>query len=82
MPGNRTEIGVFHPLRKAENELIDICEALGFSVATGPIVEDMFHNFEALNIPETHPSRDMHDTFYLDQNKVLRTHTSSVQIRI
>ena len=81
LPGNRPNIGVEHPLRRAERELVLICESLGFSVATGPIIEDMFHNFEALNIPETHPARDMHDTFYLDGHRVLRTHTSSVQIR-
>ena len=54
---------------------------MGFSVADGPIIEDMFHNFEALNIPDSHPSRDMHDTFYLKDDHVMRTHTSSVQIR-
>ncbi|MEK9726720.1 MAG: phenylalanine--tRNA ligase subunit alpha [Candidatus Margulisiibacteriota bacterium] len=81
LPGRRAQFGGLHPIRKAEYELVDICESLGFSVASGPIIEDMFHNFEALNIPETHPSRDMHDTFYLAENKVLRTHTSSVQIR-
>ena len=81
LPGNRFEIGAMHPIKKAEKELVEICERLGFSVASGPIIEDMFHNFEALNIPETHPSRDMHDTFYLADKKVMRTHTSSVQIR-
>ena len=81
LPGNRSAHGVLHPIRKAEMELIEICESMGFSVATGPIIEDAFHNFEALNIPETHPSRDMHDTFYLSGDNVLRTHTSSVQIR-
>ncbi len=81
LPGRRVSFGDLHPIRKAEYELVQICESMGFSVATGPIIEDMFHNFEALNIPETHPSRDMHDTFYLANDKVLRTHTSSVQIR-
>lgn len=81
LPGSRPDIGVSHPIKMAERELISICESLGFSVASGPIIEDMFHNFEALNIPESHPSRDMHDTFYLDNNEVMRTHTSSVQIR-
>ncbi len=81
LPADRCDIGVMHPIKKAEKELIAICESLGFSVATGPIVEDMFHNFEALNIPDSHPSRDMHDTFYLENNHVMRTHTSSVQIR-
>ena len=75
------DIGAMHPMKKAEAELVHICESLGFSVASGPIIEDMFHNFEALNIPDSHPSRDMHDTFYLEQDRVMRTHTSSVQIR-
>ena len=81
LPARRPAFGGLHPIRKAEYELVQICESLGFSVAAGPIIEDMFHNFEALNIPESHPSRDMHDTFYLSDEKVLRTHTSSVQIR-
>ena len=83
LPGRRVSFGDLHPIRKAEYELVQICESMGFSVATGPIIEDMFHNFEALNIPETHPSRDMHDTFYLDDKKelLLRTHTSPVQVR-
>ena len=81
LPSNRPPIGAIHPIRRTEKELVEICEKLGFSVARGPIIEDDFHNFEALNIPETHPSRDMHDTFYLKNNRLLRTHTSSVQIR-
>ncbi len=81
LPSNRAPIGEAHPIKKAENELVSICEQLGFSVASGPIIEDEFHNFEALNIPDTHPSRDMHDTFYLHNKSLLRTHTSSVQIR-
>jgi phenylalanyl-tRNA synthetase alpha chain len=81
LPGDRMDIGAMHPIKRAEAELANICESLGFSVASGPIIEDMFHNFEALNIPESHPSRDMHDTFYLDKNRVMRTHISSVQIR-
>jgi phenylalanyl-tRNA synthetase alpha chain len=81
LPGDRMDIGAMHPIKRAEAELVQICESLGFSVASGPIIEDMFHNFEALNIPETHPSRDMHDTFYLENDRVMRTHTSSVQIR-
>jgi phenylalanyl-tRNA synthetase alpha chain len=81
LPGRRVSAGSVHPIRRAEWELAAICESLGFSVASGPIIEDMFHNFEALNIPSTHPSRDMHDTFYLNTDHVLRTHTSSVQIR-
>ena len=81
LPGDRMDIGAMHPIKRAEAELVQICESLGFSVASGPIIEDMFHNFEALNIPESHPSRDMHDTFYLEKDRVMRTHTSSVQIQ-
>ena len=80
-PGDRVDIGAMHPIKRAEKELVAICESMGFSVADGPIIEDMFHNFEALNIPDSHPSRDMHDTFYLKDDHVMRTHTSSVQIR-
>lgn len=80
-PSNRPPIGVAHPIKRTESDLVHICSSMGFSVVTGPIIEDMFHNFEALNIPETHPARDMHDTFYLTNKRLLRTHTSSVQIR-
>jgi phenylalanyl-tRNA synthetase alpha chain len=81
LPADRPALGHMHPIQRAEAELVDICASLGFSVASGPIIEDEFHNFEALNIPPTHPSRDMHDTFYLSNQMLLRTHTSSVQIR-
>ncbi|MBL6723245.1 MAG: phenylalanine--tRNA ligase subunit alpha [Candidatus Margulisbacteria bacterium] len=81
LPGTRPLMGGLHPIRQAEKDLISACESLGFSMVKGPIIEDTFHNFEALNIPDTHPSRDMHDTFYLNNHHVLRTHTSSVQIR-
>ncbi len=81
LPGRRCATGCRHPLSAAQARLVAICESLGFSVATGPIIEDMFHNFEALNIPPNHPARDMHDTFYVSKESVLRTHTSSVQIR-
>ena len=80
-PANRSSLGIAHPVKRAEKELFEICEKLGFSVASGPVIEDDFHNFEALNIPKSHPSRDMHDTFYFTNNTLLRTHTSSVQIR-
>lgn len=81
LPGKRPALGSWHPIRRAEHELVAIGESMGFSVVYGPIIEDMFHNFDALNIPATHPARDMHDTFYLSRDAVLRTHTSSVQIR-
>jgi phenylalanyl-tRNA synthetase alpha chain len=77
--------GSIHPTTQVMEELIAICADFGFTVAEGPQVEDDFHNFTALNIPESHPARQMHDTFYLQGNggehPVLRTHTSPVQIR-
>ncbi|MET0369888.1 MAG: phenylalanine--tRNA ligase subunit alpha [Sphingobium sp.] len=77
--------GSVHPVSQVLDELTEIFADLGFSVATGPEIEDDWHNFTALNIPETHPARAMHDTFYLagahEQPMVLRTHTSPVQIR-
>jgi len=75
--------GVLHPLTIIINEAVDILTDLGFEVATGPELEDVWHNFDALNIPKDHPARDMQDTFYIkkEEGKVLRTHTSNVQIR-
>ena len=73
----------FHPVTTIQQEIEDIFISMGFEVLDGPHIEDEFHNFEALNIPATHPARDMQDTFYISQNPdwLLRTHTSSVQIR-
>ncbi len=84
LPGTPLPIGTRHPLRIVENEIVSIFEKIGFSVATGPEIEDDWHNFTSLNMPEHHPARDMQDTFYVAQNPdwVLRTHTSSVQARI
>jgi phenylalanyl-tRNA synthetase alpha chain len=84
LPGNDLPLGTRHPLRVVENEIVSIFEKIGFSVATGPEIEDDWHNFTSLNMPEHHPARDMQDTFYVSQNPdwVLRTHTSSVQARI
>jgi len=84
MPGRRSARGHVHPLRAAEDEIVEIFLRLGFDVAEGPEIEDDFHNFGALNIPEDHPARDMHDTCYLDGDDrlLLRTHTSPVQIRV
>ncbi len=84
LPGTPLPIGTRHPLRIIENRIISIFEKIGFSVATGPEIEDDWHNFTSLNMPEHHPARDMQDTFYVAQNPdwVLRTHTSSVQARI
>ena len=83
-PARRRPLGHVHPLRAAEDEIVDIILSLGFDVAEGPEVEDDFHNFEALNIPADHPARDMHDTLYVEPgtNVLLRTHTSPVQIRV
>ncbi len=74
-PGNK------HPLISTQDEIIDILCGLGYSVESGPEIETDFYNFESLNIPKNHPARDMQDTFYLDENRLLRTHTSPVQIR-
>ena len=73
--------GAFHPVQDTMDRVIKYFENLNFSVEEGPLVEDDFHNFEALNLPSYHPARDMQDTFYTKDNKVLRTHTSPVQIR-
>jgi phenylalanyl-tRNA synthetase alpha chain len=84
LPGTAIPIGTRHPLRMVENRMVEIFEKIGFSVATGPEIEDDWHNFTSLNMPENHTARDMQDTFYVSQNPdwVLRTHTSSVQARI
>ncbi|MHB1512341.1 MAG: phenylalanine--tRNA ligase subunit alpha [Acidiferrobacter sp.] len=81
LPGRGLGLGGLHPLTKALRRIEDIFAALGFSWTEGPEVEDEFHNFEALNIPAHHPARAMHDTFYLTTGGLLRTHTSTVQIR-
>lgn len=76
-------VGSLHPINQVRSQLIDVFSRLGFEIATGPEVEDDWHNFTALNIPEDHPARDMQDTFFVSQDPavVLRTHTSPVQIR-
>lgn len=81
LPGRRSDLGGLHPITKTMERMQEIFTQLGFETATGPEIEDDFHNFTALNIPEHHPARAMHDTFYFDDGRVLRTHTSSVQIR-
>jgi len=73
--------GAIHPITQTMNAIIDFFTKLNFSVETGPLVEDDFHNFEALNLPKYHPARDMQDTFYFKDATLLRTHTSPVQIR-
>ncbi|WP_185883134.1 phenylalanine--tRNA ligase subunit alpha [Blattabacterium cuenoti] len=83
IPGKYSEIGSLHPLSILKNRMIDIFSNIGYSYVDGFEIEDDWHNFTALNIPFDHPSRDMHDTFFLCENKnvLMRTHTSSVQIR-
>lgn len=92
LPGNGVEIGSRHPLSLVQSEIVDIFKRLGFIVAEGPEIEDDWHNFSALNFPDEHPARDMQDTFFISLssgegrgeagNIALRTHTSSVQVRM
>ncbi len=81
MPGRGQQSGSLHPIMRTLDRLLEIFIRMGFDVADGPEIEDDFHNFEALNIPKDHPARAMHDTFYVNESTVLRTHTSPVQIR-
>ena len=81
LPGRHLPGGGQHPVSRTLQRLEDIFVSMGFAVAEGPEIEDDFHNFEALNIPPSHPARAMHDTFYLKDRSVLRTHTSPVQVR-
>ena len=81
LPGRGVRLGGRHPVSRTLERLEGLFATLGFEVADGPEIEDDFHNFEALNIPETHPARAMHDTFYFGDGRLLRTHTSPVQIR-
>ncbi|MCB9073549.1 MAG: phenylalanine--tRNA ligase subunit alpha [Bdellovibrionaceae bacterium] len=81
LPGPYLPNGSEHLIAKVMNEIVDILARVGFSVRTGPLIETDFYNFTALNIPADHPSRDMQDTFYIDGEHVLRTHTSPIQIR-
>ena len=80
-PGKRPERGYLHPLTLVQKKAIDIFTSMGFEVAEGPEMETEYYNFDALNIPKNHPARDMWDTFWLKNGKLLRTHTSPVQIR-
>nr|WP_206211926.1 phenylalanine--tRNA ligase subunit alpha [Wenzhouxiangella sp. XN24] len=81
LPGRGETLGGLHPVTRTMRRMETIFRQAGFQVRTGPEVEDEFHNFEALNIPEHHPARAMHDTFYFGDGRLLRTHTSPVQIR-
>ncbi|TSA57872.1 MAG: phenylalanine--tRNA ligase subunit alpha [Sediminibacterium sp.] len=84
LPGDAIAVGTRHPLNIVRNQIVAIFRRLGFAVAEGPEIEDDWHNFGAMNLPEDHPARDMQDTFYINQNPawLLRTHTSSVQARV
>ena len=88
MPGDPTPVGTRHPLNLVRNQMVSIFKRLGFAVAEGPEIEDDWHNFGAMNLPEDHPARDMQDTFYVQEGSenqsawLLRTHTSSVQARV
>ena len=81
LPGRHSESGGLHPITHTLNRIKELFFELGYSEETGPEIEKDFYNFEALNIPSYHPARAMHDTFYVDESTVLRTHTSPVQIR-
>ncbi|HJE65806.1 MAG TPA: phenylalanine--tRNA ligase subunit alpha [Campylobacter avium] len=78
---DRAKTAAFHPLMQTMDKIINYFVNLNFSIESGPLIEDDFHNFEALNLPSSHPARDMQDTFYFKNNNLLRTHTSPVQIR-
>ena len=82
-PGDSINIGSRHPISLVKNRIIDIFEKIGFTISEGPEIEDDWHNFTALNLPEYHPARDMQDTFFIEKDPdiLLRTHTSSVQVR-
>jgi phenylalanyl-tRNA synthetase alpha chain len=82
-PGEPVELGARHPISIVKNQIIDVFSKIGFNVSEGPEIEDDWHNFTALNLPEYHPARDMQDTFFIEKDPdiLLRTHTSSVQVR-
>ncbi len=82
LPGRQHHSGALHPVTRTIERIEDIFSAVGFDTVEGPEIEDDYHNFEALNIPDHHPARAMHDTFYFDTNTLLRTHTSTVQVRV
>ena len=82
LPGRDSAAGGIHPVTRTMERMEDFFSAIGFDVVEGPEIEDDYHNFEALNIPAHHPARAMHDTFYVDEHTVLRTHTSPVQVRV
>ena len=81
LPGRGIDVGGMHPLTRTLERVATLFHSMGFVVAEGPEIEDDFHNFTALNTPENHPARSMHDTFYVEGGALLRTHTSPVQVR-
>ncbi|MRN38758.1 phenylalanine--tRNA ligase subunit alpha [Neisseria sp. N95_16] len=81
LPGRGQALGGLHPVTLTLQRIVELFEGIGFEVADGPEIEDDFHNFQALNIPQNHPARAMQDTFYVENGDVLRTHTSPIQIR-
>jgi len=80
-PGKKYELGVKHPITQTIEEVTGVFKDMGYSIVEGPEIEDVWHNFDALNSPQNHPSREMSDTFYFDPEHLLRTHTSPVEIR-
>lgn len=82
LPGDSMPLGSRHPLSIVQNQMVDIFKRMGFILSEGPEIEDDWHNFSALNFPENHPARDMQDTFFVENELALRTHTSSVQVRV
>lgn len=80
-PGKKQERGHLHPLTLVQQKAVDIFSSMGFEVVEGPELEEEYYNFDALNIPANHPAREMHDTFWLKDKRLMRTHTSPVQIR-
>lgn len=82
LPGRHLPLGRFHPVTQVMDEIKEIFLEMGFTIADGPEIETDYYNFEALNIPKDHPARDMQDTFYVNNDLLLRTHTSPVQIRV
>jgi len=82
LPGRGRKAGGLHPVTRTMQRIENFFAQLGFTIAQGPEIEDDYHNFSALNMPEHHPARAMQDTFYIDSNTVLRTHTSPVQVRV
>ena len=81
LPGRNAARGGLHPVSRTLERITDIFGRLGYELADGPEIEDDWHNFEALNFPPHHPARAMHDTFYFGDGRLLRTHTSGVQVR-